>query len=93
MLKSPKFYFILVVLFEELRKKCGMSIIRLCSDSSVSTRTYAKFVKKIPIRYDCCIRLFIGICKGATKEEIRDFLLKLLDYLYDYFSEYDIKRA
>lgn len=91
--KLLRFYFVFVALFEELRKECGLTEAQLCSDSGVSTRTYAKLVKKIPIRYDCCIRLFIGCFKGATKEELQKFLLKMLDYLYEYYSEYDVKRA
>lgn len=93
MIKIFRFYGRFVDRFNLLRKGSGITIQRLCADSHVSTRTYAKFVKKKVIRSDCYIRLFIGCFKGATKEEIKEFLNQLVDELYDRYSEYDIKRA
>lgn len=92
MLKCLKFYILFVDSFQELRKECGITVVQLCTDSHVSSRTYAKFAKKIPVRFECCFRLFIGCFKGASKEEIKEFLNKLVDVLYDYYSECDVKR-
>lgn len=93
MKKNFRSYDTLVDSFNLLRKESGITIKQLCKDSHVSTRTYAKFVKKKIIRSDCYVRLFIGSFKGATKEEIQVFLLRLLDEFYDYYSEYDVKRV
>lgn len=91
--KNQEFYGLFVDSFNLLRKESGITIQQLCKDSHVSTRTYAKFVKKKIIRSDCYIRLFIGCFKGAAKEEIKEFLIRLVGELYDYYSEYDVKRV
>lgn len=58
---------------EQLRQEAHIPVTQLCKDSNVSTRTYAKIRKRQPVKDECYWRLFTGICKGATPEEIVEF--------------------
>ena len=87
MKKELNFYCFFVESFQLLRKIAGLSVAQLCADSHVSTRTYAKFTKKIPVKMECYFRLVAGSCKGVTKEEFMTFWKKLGIRIYDYFSE------
>ena len=85
--KEPNFYYFFVESLQVLRRMAGLSVAQLCADSHVSTRTYAKFSKKVPVKMECCCRLVAGSCKGATKEEFMTFWNVLGTRIYDSFSE------
>jgi hypothetical protein len=88
MVKKRAYFFpYFVDSLQVLRRVAGLSIAQLCADSHVSTRTYAKFSKKTPIKIECCFRLVAGSCKGATKEEFLSFCKELGTQIYDSFSE------
>lgn len=82
-----EFYHLFVDSLQNLRKKSGTTVSQLCSDSHVSTRTYAKMVKKIPVKPECCIRLLQGSCKGSTEQEFLEFLHVLGVESYARFCE------
>lgn len=71
----------------ELREKSEIPIARLCADSGVSTRTYAKLVKHLPVKPECYVRLVAGICKGATPEEFKEFWERFGEWIYATYSE------
>lgn len=77
-----KLYIYLVEAIQYQRKECGITIKQLCSESHVSTKTYAKFCKKRPIKTDCCFKLVKGIGMSATYEEFMEFWMKLGDWIY-----------
>lgn len=85
--KELNFYCFFVESFQLLRKIAGLSVAQLCADSHVSTRTYAKFTKKIPVKMECYFRLVAGCCKGATREEFMTFWKDLGIRIYDSCSE------
>lgn len=85
--KEFNFYCFFVESLLLLRRMAGLSVAQLCADSHVSTRTYAKFSKKTPIKIECCFRLVAGSCKGATKEEFLSFCKELGTQIYDSFSD------
>lgn len=70
-----------------LQKVSETSIRQLCSDSHVSTRTYAKVVKQIPVKMECYCRLLIGISRIATYEEFIERWKLLGDNFYWKYSE------
>ena len=89
MVKKRAYFFpYFVDSLQVLRRVAGLSIAQLCADSHVSTRTYAKFSKKVPVKMECCCRLVAGSCKGATREEFMTFWNVLGTRIYDSFSEY-----
>ena len=89
MVKKRAYFFpFFVDSLQVLRRVAGLSIAQLCADSHVSTRTYAKFSKKVPVKMECCCRLVAGSCKGATREEFMTFWNVLGTRIYDSFSEY-----
>lgn len=59
----------IVNFFELLRKKSLVSIKLLCSESHVSTRTYAKLKKNIPVKTECYHRLFIALIRISVSED------------------------
>ena len=67
---------------QAVRKEADITVTRLCSDSCISTRTFAKMVKMIPVKGGCYIRLVRGICKGCTYEEFMKFWMKLGEWIY-----------
>jgi hypothetical protein len=85
--KEFNFYCLFVESLLLLRRMAGLSVAQLSADSHVSTRTYAKFSKKTPIKIECCFRLVAGSCKGATKEEFLSFCKELGTQIYDSFSD------
>lgn len=87
MKKDKEFYHFFVDSIQELRKETGTSVTQLCADSHVSTRTFAKFTKKIPIKPECCYRLIAGSCKGATEQEFLQFWEAIGIDIYNRFSQ------
>ena len=85
--KEPNFYYFFVESLQVLRRMAGLTVAQLCADSHVSTRTYAKFSKKVPVKMECCFRLVAGSCKGATWEEFMTFWKELGIRIYDSCSE------
>lgn len=85
--KEPNFYCFFVESLQVLRRMAGLTVAQLCADSHVSTRTYAKFSKKVPVKMECCFRLVAGSCKGATWEEFMTFWKELGIRIYDSCSE------
>ena len=85
--KEPNFYYFFVESLQVLRRMAGLTVAQLCEDSHVSTRTYAKFSKKVPVKMECCFRLVAGSCKGATWEEFMTFWKELGIRIYDSCSE------
>ena len=85
--KEFNFYCLFVESLQVLRRMAGLTVAQLCEDSHVSTRTYAKFSKKVPVKMECCFRLVAGSCKGATWEEFMTFWKELGIRIYDSCSE------
>lgn len=76
-------------LFEQLeilREETNISVTQLCKDSHLSTRTYYKMKKGIPVKDECYWRLMCGICKGGTPEEVQDFWMKFGVWIYGEYS-------
>lgn len=72
MIKIFRFYGSFVDSFNLLRKESGITIKQLCKDSHVSTRTYAKFVKKKtsgPTVISVCSSV---VSKGPPKKKSRN---------------------
>lgn len=82
MKKYFNLYCFFIVSLQELRKKASLSVVQLCADSHVSTRTYAKFSKQTLVKFECCFRLVLGCCKGATFEEFMEFWHKIGEWIY-----------
>lgn len=71
---------------EQLRQTSCTCIKQLCINSRVSTRTYAKIRKLIPVKPECYYRLFIGITHTATYEEFLDSWLHLGQQFYSHHN-------
>ena len=69
-----------------LQKVSRTSIRQLCMDSHVSTRTYAKIVKLIPVKHECYYRLLVGLCHAANYEEFMEHWNVLGEDLYWKYS-------
>lgn len=82
-----KIYAHLFEQLEQLRKEANITVTQLCKDSNVSTRTYAKIKKRQPVKDECYWRLFIGICKGATPEEIVEFWERFGEWFVGVYGE------
>ena len=67
---------------EQLRQVSSTSIKELCANSHVSTSTYMKIRRHIPVKPECYYRLFIGITRTTTLEEFLDSLLHLGKLFY-----------
>ena len=60
---------------------------QLCKDSNVSTRTYYRIKKRQAVKDECYWRLFIGICKGGTREEIVEFWERFGEWFFGVYGE------
>ena len=78
---------LMVTFFESLRKESFVSIKLLCMESHVSTRTYAKLKKNIPVKAECYHRLFIGIIRTTDLEDFHQQWQHLDQSLYGIYSE------
>ncbi len=68
------------------REETGIPISLLCSSSAVSSRTYAKLVKKITVKPECYVRLVIGMCRVCSPEEFMSFWQKLGERIYEEYG-------
>lgn len=75
-------YHVFINQIQAIRAEAGITIAHLCTDSRISTRTFAKMLKMIPVKDGCYIRLVQGICKGASFEEFMKFWQKLGEWIY-----------
>ena len=41
----------------------------LCQETHVSSRTYYKIKRHVPVKPECYHKLFIGLCRAVTDEE------------------------
>jgi len=80
-------YDLLRELIQEFRKEIDVPIAQFCADSGVSTRTYAKLKKHLPVKPECYVRLVIGFCRIASPEEFMKFWKKFGEWLYSRYSE------
>lgn len=72
---------------QNLRHKYRIPVHQLCSNAGVSTRTYSKLVKHIPVKNECYCRLVIGICKVVTPEDFTEFWKKIGEWIYKRYGE------
>ncbi len=86
--KNQEFYHLFVDSLQDLRKKSGTTVNNLCSESCVSSRTYAKVVKKIPVKAECQFRLLKGMSHMATYEEFMKEWDKWGDRFYRMMNEW-----
>lgn len=66
---------------QDSRKEAHIPVAEYCSGSGVSTRTYSKLVKHIPIKAECYVRLVIGICRVSGPEQFMVFWMKLGEWI------------
>lgn len=85
--KFFSFYLYFIDRTQEFRKEMGISITQLCTESHVSTRTFARFTKGLPIKPECCFKLLIGCGFAATKEEFMKYWIQLGEWLYRKFCK------
>ena len=73
--------------FQSSQKISGVGILLLCSESHISSRTYYKIMRSETVKYECYLRLFIGICYAANFEEFMERWNALGESLYWKYSE------
>ena len=69
MKNEEKFLRCIAWFLTRIRQESLMSIKLLCMESHVSTRTYAKVVKHIPVKPECYYRLFMGAVRTSAPED------------------------
>ena len=73
--------------FQSSQKISGVGILLLCSESHISSRTDYKIMRRETVKYECYLRLFIGICYAANFEEFMERWNALGESLYWKYSE------
>jgi len=73
--------------FQSSQKISKVGILLLCSESHISARTYYKIMRSETVKYECYLRLFIGICYAANYEEFMERWNALGESLYWKYSE------
>lgn len=85
---NQEFYGLFVDSLQYLRKKSGTTVNNFCSETHVSSRTFAKVVKKIPVKAECQFRLLQGMSQMATYEEFMKEWEKWGDRFYRMMNEW-----
>ena len=73
--------------FQSSQKISRVGVLLLCSESHISARTYYKIMRSETVKYECYLRLFIGICYAANFEEFMERWNAFGESLYWKYSE------
>ena len=58
--------------FQSLLFVSDTCIRAICQEAHVSTRTYYKIKRHVPVKAECYEKLFIAICRAVNDEEFQE---------------------